>query len=182
MTAPPSTVLNTFVEREHGSVAEVRGADAVFLHAKGVRGVVDYFKAMLFRNRFDGVRVAERAVDMYGDDGGSLLRNERLNLRRIHRVGHRVDVTENGLEAITHDSIRRRYKGEGCRNHFAREPHGGDDCLQRKVPICKQGHQLHAEILPQRGLEFLMLFTHVGQPVAVPDGAQFLHVFFKGRK
>ena len=85
------------VEGEHGRVAEVRGADAVFLHAEGVRGVVDHLEPVLLRDCLDGVRVAEVAVDVHRDDRGGLGRDERLDLRGVHCVGRGVNVAENGL-------------------------------------------------------------------------------------
>ena len=156
------------VEGEHGRIAEVCGTDAIFLHAEGVRGVVDHLEVVFFRDRSDRARVAEVAVDVHGDDGGGLGRDERFNLRRVHRVGHGVDVAEDGLETVSRDRVRRGDEGERRRDHFAREPHSGDDRLEREVTVCEQGHLLRAEIVLQRSLEPLMFFTHVGQPVAVP--------------
>lgn len=137
---------------------------------------------MLFCDRLDGIRVAEIAVDVHRDDRGGLGRDKRLDLRGVHRVGRGVDVAEHGFEPVSRDRVRRGDEGEGRRDHFACEPHGGDDRLEREVAVREQGHLLRAEVVLKRSLELLMFFTHVGQPVAVPQGFELFQILLKGRK
>ena len=53
--------------------------------------------------------------------------------------------------------------------------------FKREVAIREQGDILHAEVLLQLRFEPLVLFTHIGEPMAVPDAADLIAVLLKLR-
>ena len=61
------------------------------------------------------------------------------------------------------------------------QPRYDDNRLKHAIAVREQSHLFRAVILFQRSLR-LLLFPHGFHPGAVPQGFEFLHIFFIGRK
>ena len=72
-------------------------------------------------------------------------------------------------------------KGKRRRDDLAVKTEGLDHILQGQMSVGEQGNLLTAQKALQFPFQLLMLAAHVGEPVAVPEFADFLTVFFKGR-
>ena len=170
------------VEGEHRGVPEAGGADAVLRHAEGVGRVVDDLQAVRLRDAFDGIDIAEVAVDVDGQDGDGAVGDQRLDLRGVEGVGHGVDVAEDRRAAAADDGVGRGGEGEGRGDDLPAQLQRLQDGLKRKMAVGEQTHMGHAEIILQRALESLVLLAHVGQPMAVPDAADLRAVLVKLRE
>ena len=82
------------------------------------------------------------------------------------------------FQSIAHDGVGGGRKSERCGDDLALQIHGLQRKLQRHVAVGEQLHSRHAHILLQFSLQGFVFFAHVGQPVAVPDGADLFNVFF----
>ena len=169
------------MEGEHGSVAEAGGADAVFRHAEGVGGVINDLEAVLLRDAVYLLHIAEVAVDMHGHDGDGLIGDKRLELADVDGIVGRVNVAEHRCAAAADDRVRGGGKGERRGDDLALELHGLDDIFKREVAIREQSDIWHTEVLLQLRFEPLVLFTHIGEPMAVPNAADLIAVFLKLR-
>ena len=118
---------------------------------------------------------------MDGHNGRRALCNQRLDLRHIHGVVIRVDITEYRLQAVAHNRVRRRGKGERRRDDLARKI----QCLQREfechVPVRKELDLRRTEKIPQGCLKVLMLCAHIGQPSRLPYIANLRDVLLHRR-
>ena len=167
------------MEGEHGRVPEAGGADPVPLHTEGVGRVIDDLETVRLRNAGDRIHIAQAAVDVDGQDRDRFLGDERFDLSGVDGIAHGVDVAEDRRAAAAHDGVRGGGEGVGRGDDLTVQIHGLDDILQREVPVGEQRHVIDAEILTQFFFKLLVLFAHVGQPVAVPDAADLAAVFLK---
>ena len=170
------------VEGEHGGIPEAGGADTVLRHPEGVGRVIDDLEAVLLRDAVDGLRVAEIAVDMDGQDGDGLVGDQGLDLLRVDGIALRLDVAEDRRAAAAHDRMRGGGEGVGRGDDLPVQVQGLEDRLEGQVAVREQHRVLHTQGLLQRPLETLVLLAHVGQPAAVPDAADLIAVFFKARE
>ncbi len=118
---------------------------------------------------------------MHGHDGDGLIGDEGFELADIDGIVGRVDVAEHGGAAAADDRMRGGGKGEGRGDYLALELHGFDDIFEREVAIREQGDIGHTEVLLQLRFEPLVLFAHIGEPMAVPDAADLIAVLLKLR-
>ena len=61
---------------------------------EGVSRIIDHLQVMLFRDLSDLLHIAEITVHMHRNDRRGLVRDQRLDLVRVHGIIHRVNVTE----------------------------------------------------------------------------------------
>ena len=101
-------------------------------------------------------------------NGNGFIRDQRLQLFRIQRIGDRVDVAEHRPAAAADDGVRGGGKGEGRGDDLSPKRECLDHVLQRQMTVGEQGQLLAAEVVLQLILQLLVLGAHVGQPVAVP--------------
>lgn len=118
---------------------------------------------------------------MHGHDGDGLIGDERLELTDVNGIVSRVDIAEHGGAAAADDRVRGGGKGERRSDDLALELHGLDDIFEREVAIREQGDIGHTEVLLQLRFEPLVLFTHIGEPMAVPNAADLIAVLLKLR-
>ena len=170
------------VEGEHGCVPEAGSADADLLDPKGVSRIVDDFQIVLLRNGLNGAYVTERPIDMNRNNRRGLRRNQRFDLFRIQRIGLRIDVAEYRLAPATHDGVGGGGKTRGRGDDLSCQPKGRQDPFQSQMPIGKQGHIFRTKVPLQHMLQGLVLLPLIGQPPAVPERGDFVHVLFHGRK
>ncbi len=105
------------IEAEAAEVAEAAAAAALVLGAVGLRGVLDDDQAALPRDGEDRVHVGRLAVEVHRDDRLRARRDGGLELRRVHRVGARVNV---------HQPRARARVADGRDGGDERERHGDD--------------------------------------------------------
>ena len=129
----------------------------------------------------DLLHIADVAIDMHRQDGTGAVGNEPLDPGHIHGVGLRVDIAEHRFQPVAHDGVGGGRKGERRRDDLALQVHCLQRKLQRHVAVGQQFHIGHAHVLLQFELKCFVLLAHVGQPVALPDGADFFDVFLHGR-
>ena len=144
-------------------------------------GVIDDLEAVLLRDAVYLLNIAEITVDVYRHDGDGLIGDEGFELADIDGIVGRVDVAEHGGAAAADDRVRGGGKGERRGDYLALEFHSLDDIFKREVAVREQGDILHAEVLLQLRFEPLVLFAHVGEPMAVPDAADLIAVLLKLR-
>ena len=169
------------VEREHGRVAEERRAHAVFLHAEGVRRVVEHAQSVRLGDGINALSVTEVAVDVHGQDGDGLVGDEAFYLIRVDGVIVGADVAEHRRAAAAEDGMGGGGKGERRCDDLTVQSKSLYQVLQREMPVRKERDVLRAEIALQRGLKRLVLLAHIRQPVAVPYAAYLRAIFLKLR-
>ena len=91
------------VEAEGGHVALVEDAAAVHLHPEGVGGVVDDLKTVLVRYLLYPLGVTRLAVAVYRHDCRGPGGDGRLDAVGVDAAVRRVDVHEDGLDAVPPD-------------------------------------------------------------------------------
>ena len=166
------------MEAEAGGIAKITDALPFIGLAKGVSRIVQHLQTILVGDALDLFDVADIAVDMYRQDGTGAVGDEPLDLGHIHGVGLGVDITEHRFQSIAHDGVGGGRKSERRGDDLALQIHGLQRKLQRHVAVGEQLHSRHAHVLLQFSLQGFVFFAHVGQPVAVPDGADLFNVFF----
>ena len=166
------------MEAEAGGIAKIADALPFIGLAKGMGGIVQHLQTILVGDALDLFDVADIAVHMYRQDGTCAVGDEPLDLGHIHGVGLGVDITEHRFQPVAHDGVGSGRKSERRGDDLALQIHGLQRKLQRHVAVGEQLHSRHAHVFLQFSLQGLVLFAHVGQPVAVPDGADLFNVFF----
>ena len=147
-----------------------------------MRSVIDDLKRVLLCDLSDPLGAAHIAVNVYRQDRGGLLRNQRLDLLLVDRIIVGLYVAKHRRQPVAHDGVGRGGKGKRGRNDLASRGklHGRDHVLQRKMAVGIKHYMRAVQIRLQLPLELLMLFPHVGQPVAVPHRPDLFAVFLKG--
>ena len=169
------------MEGEHGRVAHPGGGYPVPADVKGVGRVVDQLQPVLFRNGGQGSVVAEVAVHMHRQDGAGARGNERLHLRGIHGVVVLPDIAEHRGQPGPDDGVSGGRKGEGRSDDLALQPQRLQKRLQRQMAVGEQRRVGHVQPLLQRCFQLFQFFAVIGQPVAVPQTADFFYIFFHRR-
>ena len=159
------------VEAEHGCQAQPRRGHASPADAEGVRRVVDHLEAVPVRDGLDGVRVAQAAIDVHGQNGAGPLGNQALQQLWVQRVIALTNITEHGRKPLAHEGVRGGGKGEGRGDNLAPQVQGLQKRLQRQVAVGEQREMPHIQIGFQAALQLKQLFAVVGQPVGIPQGA-----------
>ena len=175
------------VEAEHGCQAQSRRGHASPADAEGVRRVVDHLEAVPVRDGLDGVRVAQAAIDVHGQNGAGPLGNQALQQLWVQRVIALTNITEHGRKPLAHEGVRGGGKGEGRGDNLAQQGKPADvgpvqglqKRLQRQVAVGEQREMPHIQIGFQAALQLKQLFAVVGQPVGIPQGADFLAKFLE---
>ena len=170
------------VEAEHGGVAVFRNAPALVGHAEGMGGVIQKLQPVGVGNGLELLHMAGIAVHVYRQNGAGVGGDGRLHAGGVQSAVIRVHVGENRGQPVAHDGVGGACKGEGRGDDLALQMKCLKHEFQRKVTVGKQTDLGNLQILRQPGFQLLMLFAHVGEPVAVPQGGDLLNVFLKGRQ
>ena len=165
------------MEGEHGRVPHPGGGYPVPADVKGVSRVVDQLQPVLFGHGGQGSVVAEVAVHMHRQDGAGARGNERLHLRGIHGVVVLPDVAEHRGQPGPDDGVSGGRKGEGRSDDLALQPQRLQKRLQRQMAVGEQRRVGHVQPLLQRRFQFFQFFAVIGQPMAVPQAADFFYIF-----
>ncbi len=170
------------VEAEHGQVAMPQYAALCIAHAKRMGRVVDHLQSIVVGNILDGGNIAGVAVAMHGQDRGGLGRDRCLDLRRIEVQCMRIDVHENGFDAVPEKRMGGGYETVGSRDDLPGDTKGlqrGDQCNRA---VRKEGDVLQSQIFLQLEFKFLMAGAIVGQDLPVPDALQVGKKLLQGRE
>ncbi|EGE59473.1 hypothetical protein RHECNPAF_2190075 [Rhizobium etli CNPAF512] len=108
----------TGIEAEAAGCAEAAGARAFVLRAVRLACVLDNRYSVVVGNRPDRVHVSHLPVEMDGNDGLGAGCNLSLELSRIHRQRHRLDIDENRPCACIADRRYGRDEGKRHGNDF----------------------------------------------------------------
>ncbi|MDT4842844.1 hypothetical protein FQZ97_767590 [compost metagenome] len=157
------------VKAQHRHVAVPQDAAALVLHAEGMRRVIDHAQVVGVGDRLDGLGVAGMAVAMHRHDRRRLRRDERLDARRIEIQGARVDVCEDGLDAVPQQRVRSGHERIRRGDDLARDAHRLECRDQRDRAVGEERDVLHAQVLAQRLLQLLVERPTVGEDLVVPD-------------
>ena len=119
------------VEAEAGERTEAADPASLVLGAVRLRGVLDHHQTVALGDLEDRVHLRRLAVEVHRHDGSGALGDRRLDGLRVHVVGGRVDVDEDGASAAVVDHRGRGHKGERHRDHLVT---GLDSrCQERQV-------------------------------------------------
>ena len=166
---------------EHGSIAEIGGANALIVHAEGVRRIIDYSQVVLLGNGFDRLHVTHEAVNVGGYDGHGLLRDGRLDQLRINGVVVFFHVDKHRRKTVANDCVCGGTVGIGGRDDLALHVQCVEGHLHGHMAVGKQIHVVSLEILLEQLFKFHGGRASVGQPAALPYRLQFLDILLKAR-
>ena len=169
------------VKAEHRGVTEAGRTYAAAKHPEAVRRVINDRQPVSAGDFSDPVHIAEVAVYMHRQNRRCPLGNQRFQLLRVQGIGNRVDVAEHRGAAAAHDGMCRGREGERRRDDLAVQIKCLDHIFQGQMSVREQGQSVTSEVLLQVFFQFPVLHAHVCQPAAVPQAADLVAVFFKGR-
>ena len=170
------------VEAEGGHVALVEDAAAVHLHPEGVRCVVDDLEAVLVGNLLYSLGIARLAVAVHRHDGRGPGGDGRFDAVGIDAAVRRVDVHEDGLDAVPPDRVGGGHEAERGGYHLAGDAQGLEGRYQRQRAVGEEADVGHLKVLAQGGLQFLVVMSVVGYPLAGPDVLQVCVEFVQLRE
>ena len=170
------------VEAEGGHVALVEDAAAVHLQPEGVGGVIDHFQSILVGNLLYSLGIARLAVAVHRHDGRGPGGDGRLDAVGVDAAVRRVDVHEHGLDAVPPDRVGCGYEAERGGYHLAGYSQGLEGRYQRQRAVGEEADVGHLKVLAQGGLQFLVVMSVVGYPLAGPDIPQVCVEFVQLRK
>ena len=169
------------MEAKHRSIAKASGGHAFILHSKGMSCIVDYLQAVFLCNSINFLNIANVSIHMYWNDSYRAVSDKTLDLRRIHGIVSIVHITEHRYQPIANNRMSGRSKGKRRSDHLAalRQIQGSNGIFQSQMTVGIKSHMGHIQIFLQLCLQLLMLYTHIGQPVTIPESANFFYVLIQ---
>ena len=155
------------MKAEHLAASEAADRLALVSAAEGVRRVEQELQAAAAGNRFQRVDVAGAAPGVHADDAGGARRDHLFHLRRVNRVGARVDVAEYRRDLLPLQRVRRGDESERRHDYLAGQAEGPDGDFQRYRRVAHRHALPHPGELGKLRLELLDVRTVVCEPRAV---------------
>ena len=169
------------VEAEHGGVPKAGRGHAFIPHAESVGSIVDNLQSMLLGDGLNGFHVAEVPVNMYRHNRRSAVGNQTFDSANINGVVLFVHITEDRHQPIAHNGMGGGGEGKGSSNDLPPlwQVQRRNGVFQCQMAVGVKRYMGHAQVAFQLGLQFLMFYTHISQPMGVPQFFDFTAVFLK---
>ena len=167
------------METQRGHVACIQYALAIYLHAKGMGGIVDNLQTILVCNLLYLLHLHRLAIAVYGHDGRGLGGDGGLNLIRIDTAGVFLNIHKYGFAAVPPDAVGGGHEAVRCGDDLACDAQGLQCRQQGQCSVSKQTDIRHFQILCKCFFQLLMEAAIVGNPLACPDLLQHGVEFFK---
>lgn len=137
-----------------------------------MRGVVDDLEAVLVGYLLYPPGVARLAVAVHRHDSRGPGGDGRLDAVGVDAAVRRVDVHEDGLDAVPPERVGGGHEAERGGYHLAVYAQGLEGRYQRQCAVGEEAYVWHFQVLAQGGLQFLVVMPVVGYPLARPDVPQ----------
>ena len=119
---------------------------------------------------------------MHRHDGRGPGGDGRLDAVGVDAAVRRIDVHEHGLDAVPPDRVSSGNEAERGGYHLAGDAKGLEGRYQGQCAVGEEADVGHLKVLAQGGLQFLMVVSVVGYPLARPDVPQVCVEFVQVRK
>ena len=117
---------------------------------------------------------------MHRHDCNCIFCDQLFDLCFIYGSITEFHITEHRFQTVSHDRMCGRYKCKRCRDNFRalREIHCLNCHFKCHMSVYHKRYLRYIQIFSQFFRQFFMIFSHIGEPMAVPQRFDRFYVFF----